>query len=279
MKRAAALLALAPLALPDVAFAGNLAQETVHTVKPGETLAGIANRAVVPRVLIIEANGLKAPYKVHSGQKLVIPRRRNHTVKAGETGFEIALRYGVGWQAIAIANALDPKKPLKAGTRLAIPTMANLPAPVPVPAGSEPPKGSQPDSPAIDIDNDPRFSWPVPGEVLRGFVAPGKKAAHSGIDLSGKLGSAVRAVAAGRVIFAGEEPARYGVLVVIDHGNGWASAYGKLQKVTVKKGEKVRAGERVGLLGNRGETSDTALHFEIRRKNRPLDPELVLVPR
>ena len=62
-------------------------------------------------------------------------------------------------------------------------------------------------------------------------------------------------------------------------GNGWHTAYAKLQKVTVKQGEKVKAGERVGLLGHTGETSDTALHFELRRYNLPLDPELVLPDR
>ena len=89
----------------------------------------------------------------------------------------------------------------------------------------------------------------------------------------------MRAVAKGKIAFAAEEPKKYGLIVVIDHGNGWYSAYAKLQKVTVKQGEKVKAGERVGLLGHTGETSDTALHFELRRYNLPLDPELVLPDR
>jgi len=273
------LLALISLALPGAALAGSPAEETVHTVKSGETLAGVAARAVVPRVLIIEANGLKAPYTLRAGQKLVIPRRRSHTVETGETGFEIAMHYGLTWQSIAVANGLDPKKPLKAGTTLAIPTLSKLPAPIAGPEGSQPPRGSKADAPNVDTELGVRFAWPAPGRLLRSFVPAGKAGAHSGIDLAGAEGSAVRAVAKGRVIFAGNEPSRYGNLVIIDHGNGWASAYAKLQKVTVKKGEKVRAGERVGLLGNTGETSDTALHFEIRRKNKPLDPELVLAPR
>jgi len=72
----------------------------------------------VPRVLIIEANGLKPPYALRAGQKLVIPRRRSHTVKEGETGFSIAMDYGVPWSAIAAANGLQLDSAVKAGQSL-----------------------------------------------------------------------------------------------------------------------------------------------------------------
>lgn len=269
MKRSLALVALAPLLLANGA-PDDPAEETLHTVKPGETLGGVAERAVVPRVLIIEANGLTEPYALKTGQKLVIPRRRSHTVKAGETGFEIALQYGVPWEAIATANALDPKAAVKAGSKLVIPTLSKVAdvtaEPAPAKSAAKPAK-----SPEV------RFAWPAPGKVLRGF-APGGAAKHRGIDIAGPLGSAVRAVAAGKVLFAGPDD-KLGNLVVIDHGQGWATAYAKLQKVTVTKGDKARAGERVGLLGNSGENPRTELHFEVRRYNLPVDPAGVLPER
>ncbi len=272
-----ALLALVPLLLAAAPGESNdPARETVHTVKKGETIGGVASRAVVPRVLIIEANGLKAPYTLRAGQQLVIPRRRNHTVKAGETGFAVAYQYGVSWDAIATANGLDPKKPLKAGAKLAIPTMANLPAPQPGPAAAPLSPGAVPPAPSVTLaKGGPRMAWPAPGKVLRGF----KQGSHQGIDIAGAEGSAVRAVAGGKVLFAGDEPDKYGNLVVIDHGNGWHTAYGKLQKVTVKQGARAKAGERVGLLGNTGETPRTELHFELRKGNKAIDPELVLPER
>ncbi|MFM6930735.1 MAG: LysM peptidoglycan-binding domain-containing protein, partial [Novosphingobium sp.] len=231
MKRFAGLaLLLAVPAEGALAQDSDPANEAVHVVKPGETLGGVAQRAVVPRVLIIEANGLKAPYALKAGQKLIIPRRRSHTVKAGETGFAIALQYGVPWDAIATANSVDPKKRLKAGTKLAIPTIANVPAPPPGPAASP---GSIPPAPSLaTAPLGLKFSWPAPGAVIRGFT-PGGRNAHTGIDLAGDMGSAVRAVAAGRVVYAGFEPKKFGNLVVIDHGKGWHTAYAKLQKVTV----------------------------------------------
>ncbi len=277
MKRPLALLALVPLLLAAAPEGpGDPAKATVHVVKEGESLGGVASRAVVPRVLIIEANGLKPPYTLRTGQQLVIPRRRSHTVKSGETGFSVAYRYGVSWDAIATANAVDPKKPLKAGTRLVIPTMANLPAPPPGPAPAPLAPGAVSPGPSIALaKGGPRMAWPAPGKVLRGF----KLGAHDGIDIAGAEGSAVRAVAAGKVLFAGAEPDKYGILVVIDHGNGWHTAYGKLQKVTVRQGARARAGERLGLVGNSGETPRTELHFELRRNNKAIDPELVLPER
>ncbi|MFM5932130.1 MAG: peptidoglycan DD-metalloendopeptidase family protein [Novosphingobium sp.] len=283
MKRIAALALLlaAPLSAAG-AEDSDPATETVHVVKPGETIGGVANRAVVPRILIIEANGLKAPYALKAGQKLIIPRRRTHTVEAGETGFAIALQYGVPWEAIATANGLNHKAPVKAGTKLAIPTITAAPAATPSqPAATAPAATKSADSkPSISVAaNAPRFAWPAPGKLLRGFTPNSGRNPHTGIDLAGEMGSAVRAVGAGRVVYAGYEPKKFGNLVVIDHGKGWHTAYAKLQKVTVKKGDRAKAGERVGLLGNTGETPRTELHFEVRRYNLPIDPELVLPAR
>lgn len=253
-------------------------QETQHTVAAGETLSGIARRAEVPRVLIIEANGLKAPYTVKTGQVLVIPRRRAHTVKAGETGFGIAMDYGVPWNAIAIANGLDPKTRVRSGQKLVIPTMAK---PGIADADDDDADAEKPaDRPADKPNAAPApvsFVWPVPGKVRRGFAPRGKSGTHDGIDLIGAKGDPVRAAAPGLVWYAGKEPNLYGNVVILDHGKGWFSAYAKLSKLTVKKGDSVRSGERVGLVGNTGSTSTTELHFEIRRKTVPMDP-LALLP-
>ena len=269
------LIALAPLLLaakPDAA--SDPAQATMHTVKAGETLAGIAARAVVPRVLIIEANGLKPPYKVRPGQKLVIPRRRAYEVQPGDTGFSIALDQGMSWKEIATANGIDPKAAIKPGQKLVIPTIS--------PAEVQSAETSTPPTKTADTGADSgaqRFAWPASGPVRRGFSAPGAKSGHPAIDIAGAAGSPVRAAAKGRIAFAGDEAKKFGNLVVIDHGGGWFTAYAKLQKVTVKKGERVKTGERIGLLGNTGETDKTELHFEVRQNNVPLDPEDLLPAR
>lgn len=266
----AGLLTAPPLLAQDKASAPRTATE--HVVKPGETLGGIANRAQVPRVLIIEANGLKEPYLVKTGQKLVIPRRRTHTVKEGETGFSIALDYGVPWSAIAAANAMQPDEAVKTGQKLAIPTVAKA-----VHAAQNAPPAA-PAKPAAEAEAladtpPPKLAWPVPGKVRRPFrSADAKEGLHEGIDLLAPKGSAVRASAAGKVIFAGQGPEAYGLTVILFHGGRWTTTYSFLQKVTVKEGDPVKLGERIGLVGDTGLAEEPQLHFEVRRNRVPLDP-------
>lgn len=266
----AALLA-APLLAED-AKAPDPKTEAVHVVKAGETLGGIAVRAEVPRVLIIEANGLKEPYALRAGQKLVIPRRRSHTVKEGETGFSIALDYGVPWSAIAAANGLKVGDPVKAGQKLAIPTISSkaVTAPVATPAPSPSPSAS---AAALADTPAPKFAWPLTGKVRRSFAGAGAKdGPHEGIDLLSPEGTAVRASAAGKVIFAGQGPEDYGLTVILFHGGRWTTTYSFLSKVTVKEGDEVKAGERIGLVGETGLATEPQLHFEVRKNRVALDP-------
>jgi murein DD-endopeptidase MepM/ murein hydrolase activator NlpD len=258
--RRAALLAAAALLLvaagePDRAPVP-ADEATEHVVKPGETLMGIASRAEVPRVLIAEANGLKPPYALRAGQTLKIPRTRRYTVIRGDSGFSVAYRLGVSWKDIAVANGLAPEAALRPGQVLLIPTIIAVPDPAP--AASAPA---------------PRFAWPLAGRVRRGFAARAADADyHDGLDIRAAEGTAVRAAAAGKVLFAGAEPRQFGNLVVIDHGDGWNTAYAFLSRVTVTKDEEVRAGERIGLSGQTGRAKGPELHFELRRNNRPVDP-------
>ncbi|MFC0685627.1 LysM peptidoglycan-binding domain-containing protein [Novosphingobium clariflavum] len=242
--------------------------EEMHEVTPGETLGGIAQRAGVARVLIIEANGLQPPYAVRTGQKLKIPRTRRHTVKAGDTGFSISLKYAVPWEQIALANGLDAAAPVKAGQSLLIPTLVDPKAgPAPAPA-VQPENAAQPVKAARPAAA--RFLWPVAGEVRRTFAASGNP--HDGIDIKAPQGTMVRAAAAGTVKFAGAEKEQFGNLVVLDHGNGWFTAYGFLSRVTVKEGARVAAGERIGLVGSTGLAKGDELHFEVRQDGKPVDP-------
>lgn len=258
------VLVAAPLAARDA----DPKTETEHVVKAGETLGGIAARAEVPRILIIEANGLKQPFTVRTGQRLIIPRRRSHVVKPGETGFDIALEYGVPWGVIAVANGFDSKAPLRTGRKLAIPTVSKTPAPSAIASASPDP-----------VSSAPQLSWPVQGAIRRGFAPRGKRNYHDGIDITADEGTAVRASGAGRVIYAEAGPSEYGNTVIIHHGERWTTIYAQLSRITVKNGERVKAGERLGLIGHSGIARDDGLHFEVRHNREALDPEKLLPPR
>ncbi len=94
---------------------------------------------------------------------------------------------------------------------------------------------------------------------------------HYGLDLAGWRGEPVRAVAAGRVVHAGRAPA-YGLMVEIDHGNGYRTRYGHMLRVLVRKGQEVEPGMRIGLIGSTGRSTGTHLHWEVWQNGRPVDP-------
>jgi len=263
MRRVAALILAAAAAV--LVAAGDPRTEEVHVVAEGETLNGIASRAGVPSSVIAAANGLTEPFVIRIGQRLTIPRQKSHVVANGETGFGIAIEYGVPFEQIAVANGLDPDAALKPGQKLIIPALTNAPAPPGRTAARAPAKPRA----------DPKFRRPIDGAVLLGWQRRDGRG-HEGIDFAAKIGDRVSAAAAGKVIFAGDEPNRFGRLVVIDHGDDWYTAYGNLSRVTVKRGEQVRAGERIGLAGDAGDADRPELHFEIRQNRLPVDPAPLL---
>lgn len=242
--------------------------ESLHVVTAGETLGGIAVRAKVPRVLIAEANGLQAPYIVKVGQKLHIPRTRHHAIAAGDTGFSISMKYGVPWEQIALANDITPEAALKPGQNLLIPTMLNPP---PSGVSKLDPAPAAAASPAVrPAPKTARFGWPVSGPIRRSYATGTDY--HDGLDITAEKGTTVRAAASGTVKFAGKEKEQFGNLVVLDHGDGWYTAYGFLSRITVKDGARVAAGERIGLVGSTGLAKGNELHFEVRRNGKPIDP-------
>jgi murein DD-endopeptidase MepM/ murein hydrolase activator NlpD len=278
-----------PRPTPVARTAGDpgLIKESVHFVGEGETLSGIANRAKVPRVLIAEANGLMPPYDVRPGQKLLIPRTRHYVVKAGDTGFEIAYRHAVPWSQIAIANGLDAAAPVTVGKELLIPTVLDPQVPQQVSKANTTAVKTAATANAVataavaaarapEATTTPRFAWPLAGAVRRGWRPTAGADHHDGIDITAPRGTGVRAAASGTVIFAGEEKDQFGNLVVLDHGNGWNTAYGFLSKITVKKGARIGLGERLGLVGDSGKARGPELHFEVRQDGVPIDPQPAL---
>ena len=178
-----------------------------------------------------------------------------YIVKPGDTLSGIAARYGVAMRALAAANGIAPPYLIRVGERLAIPRPARTASrPVVQPVPRARPTDSAPAVAANTVA--PQLVWPADGPVIERF---GEGADPRGIAISAHAGAAVRAAAAGTVTFAGDEPQRYGRLVV-------------------RNGERVRAGARLGFVGP-SPTRDARLHFELRRDNVAVDPLPSLPPR
>jgi murein DD-endopeptidase MepM/ murein hydrolase activator NlpD len=125
-----------------------------------------------------------------------------------------------------------------------------------------------------------RVRRPVQGRITSDFGARRSfwgKRFHSGIDLSSRRGTPVRAPSAGTVAFAGWRNG-YGKTIVVDHGNRLQTLYAHLSKVSVRRGQSVRPGTSLGLTGSTGRASGPHLHYEILANGRPVDPALSAPP-
>jgi murein DD-endopeptidase MepM/ murein hydrolase activator NlpD len=120
------------------------------------------------------------------------------------------------------------------------------------------------------------FRWPAEGEVTSRFGRRRGKA-HRGIDISGYYGAAVRAAAAGEVVFS-ERKRGYGRVVILKHAGGYETVYAHLQDNFVLDGAQIRQGQVIADMGSSGTSSGPHLHFEVRFAKRAVDP-LACLPR
>ncbi len=118
-----------------------------------------------------------------------------------------------------------------------------------------------------------RLAWPSSGKLLARF---GTKRARSdqtwrGVLINAPPGSEVRAVSHGRVAFA-DWLRGFGLLIIVDHGEGYMTLYGHNQSLFKETGEWVQGGEAIASVGKSGGQESTGLYFEVRKDGRPLNP-------
>lgn len=98
-----------------------------------------------------------------------------------------------------------------------------------------------------------------------------KKARHKGVDLASRTGNKIKSMAKGKVTRA-EYAGGYGNLVVVDHGNGFVTKYGHMNKIYVKKGQYVDVEDVLGEVGSTGRSTGPHLHYEVLFQGRNVDP-------
>jgi murein DD-endopeptidase MepM/ murein hydrolase activator NlpD len=99
----------------------------------------------------------------------------------------------------------------------------------------------------------------------------GEEAFHKGLDFASDKGSDVLAVAQGVVTWAGPREG-YGVLVEVNHGNGYVTRYAHNSRVLVAAGDTVQRGQAVAVVGSTGRSTGPHVHFEVLRDGRQIDP-------
>lgn len=132
-------------------------------------------------------------------------------------------------------------------------------------------------APPYWLENTLPSIWPVQGMLTGHFgsrIDPfqGEGAFHAGVDISSPYGSPVVATADGVVAMAGFMSG-YGRLIVLQHGKtNFSTYYAHLSKCYVRPNQVVRRGEVIGRVGRSGRTTSAHLHYEVRRKNGPVNP-------
>nr|WP_231584720.1 peptidoglycan DD-metalloendopeptidase family protein [Bordetella pseudohinzii] len=214
-----------------------------YVVKPGDTLFKIARANNVDVETIKRLNSLSDPNQIHVGQVL----------KLSGSG---------GGQPQPITGGKIPAKPLEpaeggAGEPAATPAAPATPAPAPA---ETKPVARAADAGVIN------WGWPSSGQILQTFNANSK-----GIDIAGNPGDPVVAAADGKVMYSGNGVRGLGNLIIINHQNGFITAYAHNRALLVKTGQDVKRGAKIAELGQ-SDTNAPKLHFEIRRQGTPVDP-------
>ena len=119
-----------------------------------------------------------------------------------------------------------------------------------------------------------RASWPTLGVITTHFgeYGPLSPHGHSGLDIAAPEDTPIFAVEDGEVLKAYWNEDGYGGLIIIGHPSGYETWYGHLDRFSVDKGEKVKRGQKIGLMGSTGVSTGPHLHFEVRQDGQLRDP-------
>nr|WP_228024824.1 M23 family metallopeptidase [cf. Phormidesmis sp. LEGE 11477] len=98
---------------------------------------------------------------------------------------------------------------------------------------------------------------------------------HEGIDFVGSVGAEIVATGDGVVTLSGHNGG-YGIVVTIDHGNGYESLYAHMSKADVEIGQSIRRGEVIGYIGSTGRSSGPHLHYSLYKDEQPINPRQLL---
>lgn len=261
-----------------------------YVVGKGDTVYAIAWRHGVDYRVLARFNSIRDPHTIHPGQRLLIPgpdvvvppesEPDTATQEPPAPEPEAAAQKSPAPGANAVTHAADTEtapvvEPLPAATTTPIVAAvqslskdSELP-PSPAPKESSNPPAKPPG--ATRVAAGLRWSRPTNGEAIGRFGRGGNK----GLDIAGTFEQPIRAASNGMVVYAGSGLVGYGNLVIVKHNSHILSAYAHNERLHVKEGDQVRAGQHIADMGRTGK-GRPMLHFEIRRDGKPVDPRRFL---
>jgi len=261
-----------------------------YAVARGDTLSGIAAAHNVKLGDLIALNPNLDPKRLHVGARLRLPAS---TLGPGTA----VARATPPVRRVAGATPSGPSRSAPQAAPAAAPPaapatatieVASLPPPVaaprPEPAAATPSAAERDAArqrnlaavPAPPLSGE-GFHWPVDaGELINTFGAKPDGRRNDGINIAAPAGSIVRAAENGLVVYADEDLAAFGRMLLIRHADGYLTAYAHNEALLVTRGDVVERGQPIAKVGRTGEVVEPQLHFEIRRGKGALDPVALL---
>lgn len=233
-----------------------------HVVRRGESVSSIADRLGTLPQTIIRVNSLKNPDHVLVGQRLYVTRPKPDdvstlTIKTGDTLSGLARRCGLTVATLCRLNGIRDSDRLLAGQKILIPKTITYPQ-------------ARTSRSIRELRVTLAFSWPVAGTITSHFGWRNGRM-HNGIDVAAPAGTPVKAAAPGEVEFAGWYGG-YGLLVILDHGQGWKTYYAHNSLLIAAPGQHVERGQVLAEVGSTGQATGNHLHFEIRNGSMRVNP-------
>lgn len=241
----------------------------------GDTLHSIARKHSVSVRDLVAQNNLTPPYIIKPGSRLSVPSAAYHQVAVGETLYSISRLYEMKVDQLVEMNDLREPYSVRVGEMIKISKNSGNSAQTV--QKTEVKKSEQvaekPSFVERTLDKLNRFSWPIHGQVMSKFGPKSGGLYNDGINIKAKEGADVKAAEDGTVAYVGNELKGYGNLVIVKHSGGWITAYAHLKNWTVKRGEKVEKGSKIGLVGSTGNVDSPQLYFGLRKGRDAVNPE------
>lgn len=258
-----------------------------HVVRSGESISGIARQYHMEKMDLIRLNGLRTPYKIIVGQRLLIRPSSISANARNADPFDAPASDGEMMKGDVKVTQLTPMvHGEEERGELSPPPSSRADQPFSHPDGMEEDRydegmsndmvqeEEQKPSKITTLPETPQASGsylqPVKGRIIRAYKAG--KSGHDGVNIAAPKGTPVIAANNGIVAHAGNQVRGFGNLVLIRHEGGIKTVYAHLDEVRVKVGDKVHAGQKIGTVGKTGNVKEPQLHFEIRKGTTPVDP-------
>lgn len=235
-------------------------------VASGDTLYSLSRKYSVPVNDLAVINNLKAPFYLSVGQKLRVPDLEKVPVEQEVKKVDVVANEKA--QKPSVEKEIKPVEKQVAKQAESVVTEQKKVLKEEKKISSDPSKKL----PKIVKRSSSKFSWPVRGKVLSDYGAKSNGLFNDGINISAARGTAVKAAENGVVAYAGNEIKGMGNLVIVQHSDGWMTVYAHMDSMNVRRGVRVKVGDKIGAVGQTGKVDSPQLHFEIRKGTKAYNP-------